>query len=140
MNYSRTDSIRNILIKYSLFKRALNRLETGRIRKERFIAWTKEMIKSKHKSFLSLPVCEHLFGQYFTELYSNITDLQNLTDYSKIFCTFHFYRLRNHILRDDVLTEKFSKLMVFLLLLNIKEIRVMGFKTVTLYRNKKIKF
>jgi hypothetical protein len=136
MNYARTEAIRNILIKYSLFKRALNRFETGRIRKEKFIAWTKEVIKTKHKSFLSLPVCEHLFGQYFTELYTQVKDLQDLTDYSKIFCTFHFYRLRNHILRDEILTEKFGHIMIFLLMLNIRELRVMGFRTVTVYKNK----
>jgi hypothetical protein len=137
MNSTRSTHIRNILTKYSLFKRALNRLQAGEITNENFILWTKEFIKSKHKSFLSLPVCEHNFGQYFTELYTKVKQIQNLTPYAKTYCTFNFYKLRNYILDNLSLTEKLGDIMIFLLILTNQELKVMGFITVTTYKRLK---
>ena len=134
MNRSRTVTLRNILTKYSLFKRALNRFQNREITLKKFIRWTNEVIKSKDKSFLSLPVCEHLFGTYFTELYTKIQQIQKLTEYSQTFCTFHFYRLRKHILKDEILTNKYADTMIFLLLLNQKELSIMGFNLITVYK------
>ena len=130
MYKSRTDAIRNILIKYSLYKRAINRLHQGIITRQSFVLYTKMLIKTKY-SLLSCPVGQSLFGQYFTELYTNIREIQNLTEYSKTFCTFHFYRLRNHILRSEILTKKYATTCLFLLLLNPNELVVMGFKVVS---------
>lgn len=130
MYKTRTDAIRNILTKYSLYKRALYRLEQGYITRQKFFLYTKSLIKSKNYSLLSIPVCQHLFGQYFTELYTTVKEIQRLTDYSKTFCTYHYYRLRNHILRDETLTKKYAATYLFLLLLNSNELVVMGFNII----------
>ena len=135
MDHPRTACIRNILIKYSLFKNTLNRLQAGDIKPEKFIAWTKEFIKSKNKSFLSMPVCEHKFGQYFTEIYAKVKEIQNLTPYSKTFSSFNYYKLRKYILSNLLLTEKLGDIMIFLLILTNQELKVMGFITATI--NKK---
>lgn len=136
MDNPRFKAIRNILTKYSLYKLALNRFRNGELSQQQFTTYVRDLAKNKSKSFLSLPVCHHNFGEYFTELYAKIKQIQNMTDYSDIFCTYNYYRLRNHIIRDNTLTSNHYDIMIFLLLLNHKELKVMGFKVVKVEKSK----
>lgn len=134
MNHPRMLSIRNILIKYSLYKRALERLHNNTLSHQNFKNWFNQYQNLKNNSFLSLPVCEHFFGCYFTELYTKVEEIKKLTNYSDTFCTFHYYKLRNYILTNDDLTLKYYNTMVFLLLLSKHELQILGFKTIDIIK------
>lgn len=128
MDQSRADSIRNILIKYSLYKRGVQRLSRGNISEIKFRKWLITFIKLRNRDLIFLPVCEHNFGSYYQEIFTKIQKLHKLPTCPTFFTYKHYKKMLGSIHKNEILRERFYNFAIFLLLLSNSELKVLDFR------------
>jgi hypothetical protein len=128
MKPSRTDSIRNMLVKYSLYKRGLQRFAHKNISEIKFRKWLIAFIKLRNRDLIFLPVCEHNFGVYYQEIFTNIYNLHKLPTCPIRFTYQHYKKMLKSIHKNETLRERFYDFAIFLLLLSNTELKVLNFK------------
>lgn len=128
MNHNRTESIRNILTKYSLYKRGLQRFSSGRISEKKFKKWLIKFIRIRKRDLLFLPICENNFGIYYQEIFTKLDRLHRLPTCPTIFTYKDYKKMLASIHKNDILRERYYNFSIFLLLLSNSELRLLNFK------------
>lgn len=125
---SRTDIIKNILIKYNLYNRSLTQYHNNIICSDKFDKRLRVLIAKRHTNFTILPLFSRNVAHNYTEIFTKINQLQSLPFCPSQISYANFRFLMIKICQNEHLKDLFYDILMFLLILSDKELSLLGFK------------